>query len=573
MVGALEKMDRQQGIFCDLSTDCIAFLQKHQATLQHAERLLRQARPQEALTLLEEICTPAEADDRCPPRAMLLLGRALLATGDTSGVHRMLQAAQADPALLAEAATNIEQWLSGEGREHDSMLLRHELNRMHSLHASARKERETLTGRERLHEPDEALAAMLREALLPWREDIRTAWLATRFCTHAPRWQHHELLLELRPRRWHFHADAERRLQRMAQDIRLRIPLCSGTLNVSLHPLHAPLAHVRNMRAHALQLELTETCGTHKTATAEQQAADNGILSAATTPRPRQATPAEGNDTPMPLPRAATASPESTGIGKPRRPALLRSTALAAMLLLPVWIGWEMVSNHDTRQQVAALEDRHTKLLHQRWWRREAAAGLFSPAKTVHAFAAALQHGEKSPLLPLLDAESRRTRAWTRITGAHWRGCGAAEIRIAYNHAAALWPRTQRFCPPLLLRREGGRWRIALRATLAAFHVDARGYWHLITPHGNAPRGWAFAFPQATGGMARTASTPDAAENAAAGSTARQSAWRLITPPRASAPQHLPVPATARHPATPPHDENMPALHTGSLEPFRQARQ
>ena len=441
--------------------------------LRKINNLLLAGKTEQARTLLEKLQAEPERGSELPPWLMLLRGRLLLQEGDKAGVTELFGAAERDPALLEQAATLVGQWLDGPGREHDSMLLRHELMRMQTLHQQAWQERQNVSGSEHYSAPEEAEARAVSDALDTWRDDIRTAWLAVRHCEHMPRWRHLELLLELKPRRWHFQDGARERLQHLLMRIEENIPLRSGSIAVRAHPLLALPAHVRNMRRQATQILPAATAAD---ATATQRDAE--------------------------APRHDDMAEQPSVLAMDRRTAIiLRSSLLAAMLAVPLWIGWGMISNHETRQRLASLEHRHVAVLNSRYWRKEEAAGAFSPEKTVQAFLAALRFGDDYLQLPVLDAASRKRWAKTRLSrqelwklAARWQGCGAPRTLVEHDHAIIRWPAGSRRCMPLLLHREDGRWRIAWNDMQAAFQHDRYGRWHLAQDAGKLLGAWVFAF-------------------------------------------------------------------------------
>ncbi len=440
-----------------------------------AERLLEEGKADEALSVLAEACARSAEEDAQhalrPARLDLLRGRAMLLRNDSKGVTLLLKAAERDPALLGKATEAVEQWLAGSGAEYDTPLLRHELTRMQALFHVARQERAEADGTEALDAPDEMLAALLREALKPWQDEVRVAWLARRRCHHAPKWRHLELLLEMRPRRWHFQENARPRLEALLERLRRDLPPLDGGIAVRAYPLLALPAHLRNMRKHAISLLTPDE-------EAEEHAPENPAAFPAA-PASRQGAEAKRGG---PLPR------------------LMRATALLA-LALPVWAGWSMLSNTATRQHLAQLEQRHAARMQEHYWLREDAAGMFSPRKTIRAFMDALRAADAQATPAVLDAPSRRW--WQRLRhdqdrlrqlARAWAGCGAPRVRILMGHAVALWPREKKRCMPLLLRREHGRWRIAWTETQKLFRRNRQGRWRFADIPPDMFGGWLFAF-------------------------------------------------------------------------------
>ncbi len=505
------------------SAACISRMKTGADVLRQVERLLQSGQHEQAAASLDKHFPEDLPDNERPPRADLLRGWLLLARKDESGVLALFAAVERDPSLLGLAAQRVEDWLDGPGKAHDTMLLRHELTRMHALHQAAGRERAEVNGDEDYRAPADELAEAVEQALAPWRDDIRAAWLAERRCARAPRWRHLELLLELKPRQWHFRPDARDRLQRYCQRIEQAIPLCGGSIAVRAHPLATLPAHVRNMRKRAHPL--------FDTAGAEMFPSANNLNQSLKRPKNTR------NDKKKSAILATLSSPLR------RHRTLLASSAAATMLLLPMWVGWNMMTNHETRQRVASLEQRHTATLARKYWRREEAAGLFSPGKTVHAFLAALRARDNHPRLPLFTADSYRPGVGLRLAGDElhtlwsiWHGCGAFQTHVEGSRAVVRWPLTQSHCLPLLLRREQGRWRIAwtdMRNTLA---INANGRWSFAHAGEQLPHAWLFAFPELF--PVPDATSPDLKTSNAAAPTVQDTAGMRKT----SRTRHIPAP-------------------------------
>ncbi len=133
------------------------------------------------------------------PQALFIRGLVRLQKSNAQGVHDLLSASGAAPALMGRAVARIEAWLSGAGQAHDSPQLRESLETLRKLHGRAREERMSLRPPVVLKRAtlDRADRAMLRARLLPLCSSLRVAWLAERVCDHLPLWRHHELLLEV----------------------------------------------------------------------------------------------------------------------------------------------------------------------------------------------------------------------------------------------------------------------------------------------------------------------------------------------------------------------------------------
>jgi hypothetical protein len=155
-----------------------------------------------------------------------------------------------------------------------------------------------------------------------------------------------------------------------------------------------------------------------------------------------------------------------------------------------------MVAAQETPRMLRNFEQRHANMMAERYWRQEAAAAMFEPEKTVRAFLDMLLVADNWPTPPVLDAESRESWRKRRFLpgelprlGGQWKGCGRPQVLVSYGLAMARWPLQKPRCMPFLLRREGGRWRIAWEEMRRSFVQDSTG-WHLV----HMPRGWAFGF-------------------------------------------------------------------------------
>ena len=441
--------------------------------LERLEAALKEGEAEEALALISEACPQKGDDDACPPRLRLLRGQARLAMNDEKGILDLFAAAESDPSLLEEAAAAVDAWLDGPGKAHDTPALRGELMRMRVLFDQLAAERGEPDGNETLEAPEAGLLAAVEKVLESRRADVKRAWLAKRACERAPRWVHHDLLLLMRPRLWHFLPGARERMEEERRRLLASLPLAAGTLGLQIYPFLALPAHVRNMRANGQELFAQEGAA-EKAWPAWMQA----LLEAS-----------------APLRQAVARGRDFLGEGAPAL-RVAAVSVLAAVFAWPAWMTWKMVRAEDTPRMVRAFEQRHAQVMAERYWRQESAAHPLAPEKTVRAFLDMLMAADDWPTPPVLDARSReswRKRRFIpgelRRLGWQWQGCGKPEVKVAQELAMVRWPLTKPQCVPILLRREKGRWRIAWEETRLAFERDGKG-WRVV----RLPRGWEFGF-------------------------------------------------------------------------------
>lgn len=442
-----------------------------------AESLLEAGEAREALTLIGAWKTAqANGDEACwPPRLLFLRGRARLALNDEKGVLDLFMAAERNPALLEAAADVVSGWLDGPGRQHDTPVLRNELMRMRVVYDHLAEERGEPDGSEALEAPDACLLAAMEEALDGWRGEVKRAWLARRVCERAPRWVHHDLLLLMKPRLWHFLPGARERMETVRRTLLRTLPLPEGTFGLQIYPFLALPAHMRNMRKHAVELFAYEGASEP-----ERPAWQQAVL-----------------DLTAPLRRAFSRCGNMFVEGAPAVRLAAVSALAVAVFAWPAWLAWKLVRAEETPRMVQAFEQRHAKMMAERYWRQEAAADPFAPEKTVRAFLDMLLAADDWPTPPVLDAKGReswRKRRFIpgelRQLGWQWKECGNPDMQVAQSLAMARWPLQKKpRCMPILLRREQGRWRIAWEETRLAFERDSKG-WRVV----RLPRGWEFGF-------------------------------------------------------------------------------
>lgn len=435
--------------------------------LRRVEGLLEAGRLQEALALIDGTClVEGEEAELCPPRVQFLHGLIRLRQNDERGMLTMFAAAERDPSLLRKTADIISDWLRGPGKAHDTPALRGELARMRLTYDELAEQRAEPTGREHIVPAEEWLQQAMEKALAPWRNEIHRAWLARRICERAPHWQHHDLLLQMRLRLWHFLPGARARLETERRTIERTIPTPEGTLRIQMYPLLAMPGHVRNMRAHAAELFTGP----------DAPQPEYGIVRTTW----RRFSAAVG--------RGMRWLAHTLSAGVPSVRLALRLSLLALFVGWPGWMTWKLIQHPETLARLFGFEQTHVAIFSERYWRQVRAAAMFHPEKTVQAFFDLLKAGDIYPYPPVLDRKSRIAWQKLRITpeqlrsiAKRWQGCGRPEIRISYNYAMAAWSLRQPHCAPILLRREQGRWRIAWQDTLRLFTGGGETAWRLVT--------------------------------------------------------------------------------------------
>ena len=450
-------------------------------TLRHVDELISAGRLEQARQILDEALPPAdtgENEEELPPLALFLRARLRLSQGDARAVTDLLRAAEREPALLLRAADETQRWLEGPGREHDTPRLRNELTRMRALHHRALQERRQVPERTRLRPVSPELSDNILRALAPWHQHIRFAWAAECVCRHAPRWRHVELALHMRPRLWHFLPGARERMERLHATMLRDLEGLCGSLRLHVHPLMALPAHVREIRKAAHAIIPPPSTSRQGVSKEDGIRAEDGAAKA----------DGQGKGNILSLPTML----------KPAAGHVLRGALAATIVALPVLHGWNYLRHDTTRKQLNVLERRHAAHLARKFWRREAAAHPHLPWASAQAFLLMLKAGDSFSRAPLLDAESRlawatarHARGELRRLWRHWAHCGAPRVHVAHDRAVLRWPLRRATCPPILMHREEGRWRVAWLETNRLFQYDERGRWRLAR---GLPHGWLFGF-------------------------------------------------------------------------------
>ncbi len=420
----------------------------------------------------------AGADTMRSPRARVMRGMKQLRAGDPRAVCALLEAAGEFPGLMGLAVGEIVLWLSGRGRHHASQNLLAELDRLRSMYMTAARERAMLPER-----TSYAPAALDRETLERLRAvirscsgEVRAAWIGRRRCRTMPGWGQVDIIIEARSEVW---MGGHERLHDLLEQVAGRLrAVFDGEMSllVAVAPYGVRPRVLAAMRKGGEALLDPMERPVVDLASTENRGSILGRLAGKWRIRKDKAE-ADADSGFRALRK---------GIGKLRRHLTAAFHALSMRMTggfavrrlvmgtmafsmgLPLLLAWKVfVDNSDTQARISMLENLRHERLRQSYWRDPAKLSDVGPEKVVEAYLAAMQAHDASPLLPLYSTATREMLRKRRLTPVDMdaqvtRHAGCGSLNALVNGNNALVRHAEGRCPPFLLKKEGGIWRVDL---------------------------------------------------------------------------------------------------------------
>ncbi len=419
------------------------------------------------------------------PRFRALKGMERLRCNDARGVCALLEAAGDFPGVMGLAVGEIGLWLSGRGRRHATQELLSELRRLRGMYRIAAAERCTLPERTRYAPAalDEKVLTRLREVVCAFDSEIRAAWIGRRECRNMPAWRQVDIILEARADVW---LDGNGRLRRLLEEV-------SGKLRAAFDGEASLLVSVAPYGVRPRVLAAMRRGGEPLLSPMERSVSDaaplrndRGIYSRLSGGAHNRCMTSEE------LPENAGHVPASgfrilhEKLRKTRgwlaalfqelaacmsEKIAMRRLVMGTMVFslgLPLLLAWKIfVDNSDTQARIAMLESLRQERLRQSYWRDPQKLSEVGPEKVAEAYLAAMRAHDASPMLPLYSTATREMLRKRRLTPvdmdaqvARHAGCGP--LKALVNGGNALVRHVAGRCPPFLMKREGGMWRVDL---------------------------------------------------------------------------------------------------------------
>ena len=421
---------------------------------------------------------PSGAGAPRSPRVRVLRGMERLRAGDPRGVCMLLEAAGEFPGLMGLAVGEVSLWLSGQGRRHASQDLLAELDRLRRMYRTAASERAALPERT-TYAPaalDRETLERLRAVVRSRNDEVRAAWIGRRRCRTMPGWVQVDIILEARSEVW---MGGHERLHGLLEQVagRLRAVFDGDvSLLVAVAPYGVRPRVLAAMRkgGEAL-LDPVERPATGSAATAT----GGGILRRLAGMRRARQEGAEADS-------GGRFRTLREGLGRLRGRLAAAGHALAVRMAgrfavrrlvmgtmvfsmgLPLLLAWKVfVDNSDTHARISMLENLRQERLRQSYWRDPQKLSGAGPEKVAEAYLAAMRAHDASPLLPLYSTATREMLRKRRLTPvdmdaqvARHAGCGP--LKALVNGGNALVRHADGRCPPFLMKKENGAWRVDL---------------------------------------------------------------------------------------------------------------
>ncbi len=461
--------------------------------------------------------------------------------GRVERVGELLSLAATDPRLLGAVSDAVLDWMRKAGTLRTNPRLALEMMKMRRMFREATTERSAPPAPSRLKDGATAdeitigIRALAADALTDMAEQLRGAWLLERECATLPRWRHWDVMLELRPGVLLGETDVPQRVAALMEEARIRLErlwLAEGTIAVHAYPVHAGRALLNHMREHGLVIlgvgmaearlpelrpSLDDESATALPASPVDETAEPSLRSslagdakdpdedildagAVSGDRPalsdkkgRQQENRPLDDWLAPL-RERLPMPVADMLKEGRRHAML-----LGLSLLPAFIAWQVLMPDPTRQRIAAFEETHAQLVAARPWRREEGADELDPLKTLETYRAALRDLDATPSLPIYTEETRQfllgrfrsrlgmEREWQALFD-----CSDPRISFHGDLAVVKFRESASACAPFFFRKEGGRWRLDMKARASLIAEGPKGAWQWRA--GAPPERWRFAF-------------------------------------------------------------------------------
>ena len=422
------------------------------------------------------------------PRIRALKGMERLRRGDARGVCALLEAAGDFPGLMGLAVGEIGLWLSGRGRRHATQDLLSELRHLRDLYRTAAAERATPPERAKFAPPalDEGVMERLREAVEACGGEVRAAWIGRRLCRDMPSWRQIDIILEARSEVW---LEGNARLRRLLEEVsgRLRAvfdgdasllvgvapygvrPRVLAAMRREGEPLLDPVERPAAARAPARSrpaamdrlkalMGMTDGGPGH---TGEASEGAGGALA-------RRFRALRGRVGRAYARLAGAVHGLATSMTERFAVRRLVMGTMVFSLGLPLLLAWKVfVDNSDTHARIGMLETLRQERLRNSYWRDPGKLADAEPEKVAEAYLAAMRAHDASPLLPLYSGATREMLRKRRLTPvdmdaqvARHEGCGP--LKALVNGGNALVRHEGEGCPPFLLKKEGGQWRVDL---------------------------------------------------------------------------------------------------------------
>ncbi len=411
-------------------------------------------------------------------RVRVMQGMKQLRAGDPRGVCTLLEAAGEFPGLMGLAVGEIILWLSGRGRRHASQDLLAELDRLRNMYRVAAAERATLPERTSYGPAtlDREILKRLQAAIRPWSSEVRAAWIGRRQCHTMPGWGQVDIIIEARSEIWMGgHERLKDLLERIAGSLRAvfdgEVSLLVAVAPYGVRP--RVLAAMR--KGGEALLDPVERPAVEHTRTRGRRNIIGRLAGIWRIVRKKTEAHTGGKFRIL-----------QEGVGRFRRHLTAAFHALSARMAggfaarrvvmgtmvfsmgLPLLLAWKVfVDNSDTHARISMLESLRQERLQQSYWRDPAKLSGVGPEKVVEAYLSAMRAHDASPLLPLYSGATREMLRKRRLTPvdmdaqvARHAGCGPLQALV--NGSNALVRHAEGHCPPLLMKKEGGIWRVDL---------------------------------------------------------------------------------------------------------------
>ena len=412
------------------------------------------------------------------PRGRVLRGMERLRAGDPRGVCALFEAAGEFPGLMGLAVGEISLWLSGRGRRHASQDLLAELDRLRNMYRTAASERATLPERTSYAPAalDGGTLERLRAVVRSCDGEVRAAWIGRRRCRTMPGWGQVDIILEARSEVWMSgHERLRGLLERMAGRLRAAFDGDASLLvavapygvrprvlaamrkggEALLDPMERPVSEGAIMEVRrGIFRRLAEKWRIHR----ERMEVNSGGRLQAFRESLRR------------LRNRLAATGHALAVRMAGKFAM-RRMVMGTMVFsvgLPLFLAWQVfVDNSDTHARISMLESLRQERLRQSYWRDPGKLSDAEPEKVAEAYLAAMRAHDASPLLPLYSRATREMLRKRRLTPvdmdaqvARHAGCGP--LKALVNGGNALVRHADGGCPPFLMKREHGIWRVDL---------------------------------------------------------------------------------------------------------------
>ena len=422
-------------------------------------------------------------DERGTPRWRVLQGMERLRAGDPRGVCMLLEAAGEFPGLLGLATGEISLWLTGRGRRHASQDFLAELDRLRKMYGTAARERATLPERTSYAPAalEEETLERLRAVVRSCDDEVRAAWIGRRRCNAMSGWGQVDIILEARSEIWLGGRESlQDMLERVAGKFRAAFD-GDVSLLVAVSPYGVRPRVLAAMRKGGEAL--LDPAGRSMAGSSAAEGGGNvlrRLVKGWRTRRKhgrRERLVAGTGQRVWRLRKCARGLlGRLVGTGHALVALLAGGFAVRRLIMgtmvfsagLPVVLAWQLfIDNSDTHARISMMESLRQERLQKSYWRNPEKLSGAGPEKVAEAYLAAMRAHDASPLLPLYSRATRQMLRKRRLTPvdmdarvAQHAGCGP--LKVLVNGDNALVQHVDGTCPPFLMKREGGTWRVDL---------------------------------------------------------------------------------------------------------------